>query len=81
VLRFHQLGLPAVSPFGWSVSAQQVEVLWSLFRGVVFLPDRNKRAEALGVAGTIASSLWVKVPQLPDGDPEGLTVEQVRELT
>jgi DNA primase len=83
VMKFHQLGLPAVSPFGWSVSEPQVEILRSLFRGVVFLPDRNKHDEAPQSAAAIAASLWVKAPDLPDGvdDPESLTHEQVLQLT
>jgi DNA primase len=37
VTKFHQLGFAAVSPFGWSCSPQQIQVLCELFRGVVFL--------------------------------------------
>jgi DNA primase len=83
VLRFHQLGFAAVSPFGWSVSDAQVEILAHLAKGCIYLPDRNKAAEAIAVAGALSRRLWVKMPQLPDGvdDPEQLSVEQIRSLT
>ena len=82
VLKFYQLGFPAVSPFGWSVSHEQVEILRQLAKGVVFLPDRDKHAEALSFAGQLSEKLWVKAPVLPDGveDPERLTAEQIRRL-
>lgn len=83
VMKFHQLGLQAVSPYGWSVSPQQVEILKQLCKGVIFLPDRNKHAEALQSVGVIAASLWVKVPELPAGcdDPEFLDAESIRHMT
>jgi DNA primase len=43
VLKFHQLGLPAVSPFGWSLSEQQIAILAELAKGVICLPDRQKQ--------------------------------------
>ena len=83
VMKFHQLGFPAVSCFGWSVSDEQCRILSELARGVVFLPDRNKYAEARAVAGALAQRVWVKMPELPEGidDPEHLSLEQIRALT
>jgi DNA primase len=83
VLRFHQLGFPAVSPFGWSVSDEQVNILCHLTRGVIYLPDRNKEHEGSSVAEKMTRSLWVRYPGLPPGvdDPEQLTAEQIRALT
>jgi DNA primase len=45
VMAFHQMGLPAVSPFGWSVSEAQANVVAAIARGVVCLPDRDKSDE------------------------------------
>jgi len=83
VMHFAQLGLPAVSPFGWSVSAEQLAILKDLARGVVYLPDRDKAKEAGTVAGLIASSMWCRMPPLPEDidDPEHLSLEQIKALT
>jgi DNA primase len=83
VLKFHQHGLPAVAPFGWSVSPQQAELLCSLAKGWIYLPDADKRADALHIAGELAQQFWVKMPSLPDGvaDPEKLSAEQIRALS
>lgn len=83
VLRFHQLGFHAVSPFGWSVSPEQANILHELARGLVYLPDRNKRNESLAIAGELSRRLWLKTPDLPAGvdDPENLTAEHIRSLT
>lgn len=83
VLKFASLGLPAVSPFGWNVSTEQIGILKSLTRGVVFLPDRNKYQDCLGMTGLIAQSLWLRFPLLPDTiqDPEQMTMEQIQALT
>lgn len=82
VMKFASLGLPAVAAYGWSVSAEQLNTLSGLTRGVVYIPDRNKQKESGGVVHDIAARLWVKAPPLPDGceDPEYLTAEQVRNL-
>lgn len=82
VLKFHQLGLPAVSCYGWSVSEEQTNILCCLARGVVYLPDRNKWEEGRQVAGQLSQRLWVKMPALPIGvdDPEKLSLEQIRSL-
>lgn len=42
------------------------EILSMLAKGCVYLPDRNKYQEALGVAGELAQHVWVKMPQLVD---------------
>jgi len=83
VMKFASLGLPAVSPYGWSVSATQVELLTQLSRGVIYLPDRNKYSDAQNTATTLASRLWLRFPPLPDGvdDPEQLSLEQILALT
>jgi DNA primase len=83
VMHFHQLGLPAVSPFGWPVSVQQAETIGQLARACVYLPDADKYEQAGQYAGLLARYVWVKLPHLPDGitDPEQLTLEQILALT
>jgi hypothetical protein len=51
--------------------------------GVVNLPDNDKRAESLAVAGELVRVMWVKSPLLPAGveDPEQLNAEQMPLLT
>jgi DNA primase len=79
VMKYWQLGLYAVSPFGAFVSEQQVEIIRSLFRGVVYLPDRDKYPKVADTVWHLSQSLWVKAPQLPLGidDPEYLSPEQI----
>ena len=82
VMKFAQLGVAAVSPFGWSLSVQQVPALAALARGWLYLPDRNKR-DAVGPSLWLLSKLvWVKCPALPDGidDPEQLNLDQILAL-
>ena len=83
VLKFAQLGFPAVSPFGWSVSPEQAATLARLAKGCVFLPDADKYQEAGQFAGLLSQHLWVKMPGLPAGvnDPEQLSAEQIRALS
>jgi len=83
VLKFAQSGFPAVSPFGWSVSAQQADILSALAKGWIYLPDADRRVEAVRVAGELSQRCWVKMPQMPDGvtDPEKLSPEQIRVLS
>jgi hypothetical protein len=81
VMHFHDHGLPAVSPFGWSISDKQLELLAQLARGVVYLPDSDKRKEAAVVAGLMSSKLWVRFPEMPEPDPEILTTDQILGLT
>jgi DNA primase len=83
VMKFAMYGLPALSPFGWSVSPEQLELLTHLAKGTVYLPDRNKSEQGAGIVAALAARLWVRFPPLPDGcdDPEQLTKEQVLALT
>lgn len=83
VLKFSQLGLPAVSPFGCSVSPEQAHAMSQLARGWVFLPDADKFGEVAQSVALIARSSWVKTPRLPEGvtDPEHLTHDQIVALT
>jgi DNA primase len=80
VLKFCTYNLPAVSPFGWSVSDEQIEILKTLAKGVIYLPDSNKYQEAQSFAGKLASHLWVRMPAIPTEDPESLTLEQLQAL-
>ena len=77
----HQLGLPAVALMGWSVSNQQLDILVQLAKGIVYLPDADKRTEAMQYASLIATRLWCRYPEMPEEDPEQLTLEQIRSLT
>jgi DNA primase len=83
VVKFHQLGFPAVSPFGWSLSDQQVAIIGQLARGVIFLPDRDKYTEIGESVRKLAEVVWVKTPELPDGvdDPEMLDRASIVALT
>jgi len=73
-MKFASLGLPAVSPFGWSVSEEQVKMVSALSKGVIYLPDRNKQQDCQTVVAVLAQSLWLRFPPLPTGcdDPEQL---------
>lgn len=83
VMAFHQHGLAAVSPFGFSVSPEQVAIIAQLAKGVVYLCDRNKRDQIAGYIEALSRFVWVKAPALPDGveDPECLTRSQIEALT
>lgn len=80
VMKFHQLGFPAVSCYGWSVSPEQVSILTQLARGWVYLPDANKRDSIGQVLHQLSQKCWVKCPEYPADDPEHLTAEQIRSL-
>lgn len=82
VLKFAQLNVPAVSPFGWAISDTQMDIIVQLAKGVLFLPDRDKQQEAAVYASKLAQRLWTKMPPLPDGinDPEQMSAEQIRTL-
>ena len=80
VMKFASLGLPAVSPFGWSVSPEQIAILKQLCRGVVFLPDNNKRVEAISTLNKLAEVLWIHYPLFPEDDPEQLDREAILAL-
>jgi DNA primase len=83
VMKFWQLGLPAVSPFGWSLSEQQVEIAKQLAKGWIYLPDRDKEEEVGKSVALLSKHCWVKAPRLPGDivDPETMTVEQIRGLS
>ena len=83
VLRFASLNLPAVSPFGWSVSEEQVQLLCTLAKGIVYLCDRNKYDMCAETLLRISRRLWTKAPSLPAGigDPEHLSREQILALS
>jgi DNA primase len=83
VMRFASMGIPAVSSFGWVASPEQIEILATLTRGCIYLPDRNKHDAASEHVARLAASLWVRFPSLPDGidDPEHLSLEQIQNLT
>ena len=66
---------------GWSVSEQQLEILSQLAKGLVYLPDSDKRKEAQAVAGMLATRCWTRFPEMPVPDPEQLTPDQIRALT
>lgn len=82
VMKFASMGLPALALYGWSVSHEQCSILPRLARGLVYLPDRNKRTDAQACLGPLAETLWVRFPPLPNGidDPEQLSREQVLAL-
>jgi DNA primase len=82
VMTFASFGLPALSPYGWSVSDEQLEIICGLCKGVVYLPDANKFEQGMAVGWKLSGRLWVKYPKLPDGisDPEAMTKEQVLAL-
>lgn len=65
------------------MSEQQARIIAQLCRGVLWLPDRDKHAEAAAHAGVLARRVWTKMPELPEGinDPENLSAEQIRSLT
>lgn len=77
VTKFWQPGLPAVSPFGWTVSLEQVAIVSELAKGVCFLADRDKRKEAAQGAGLMAERVWVKMPEFEMEDPELLSADQI----
>jgi hypothetical protein len=83
VMHFASLGLPALAAYGWSVSEDQISLLHTICKGLVFLPDRNKSEEAGAQCARIARTLWVRFPPLPDQiqDPEELSYEAILALT
>lgn len=78
-MKLASMGVKAVSLYGWSVSDEQLQILQQLTRGVLYVPDRNKYAEAAGQCAKLAQSLWCRMPALPEGvdDPEYLSAEQI----
>lgn len=80
VLKLASYGLVAVSPFGWSVSDAQVAILRQLTRGVVYLPDSDKREDAKRIVPLLSNYLWVRFPDFPADDPEFLSEAELRTL-
>ena len=82
VMKFASYGLPAVSPFGWSVSEEQRKLLQSICRGLVYIPDKNKYDQATNQAAALCQAMWCRMPTLPAGidDPEYLNYEQILAL-
>jgi DNA primase len=82
VMKYWQLGLYAVSCFGAFVSEQQLEIIQHLFRGVIYLPDRDKTDVVGASLKALSSCLWLKAPALPAeiSDPENLNREQILAL-
>src|ERR1039458_7207043 len=82
VMKFASLGIAALTPFGWSVSTEQLAILATLARGVVFLPDRNKAEEAARIVPALAQQIWLRFPPLPAGceDPENLSLDEIQRL-
>jgi DNA primase len=81
VMHFHQLGFPCVALMGWSVSPQQAEIIGQLAKGIVFLPDQDKREEAKQYIPLLAEKCWVRYPVMPKPDPEHLAHEEIKSLT
>lgn len=81
-MKYFQMGLPAVSCFGAFVSKAQLEIIQHLFRGVVYLPDRDKYGQVAPVIHLLSQRLWVKAPELPVGtdDPEKLEQPEIVRL-
>jgi len=81
VMHFHQLGSPTVAILGWTMSPRQIEIVSSMAKGIVFLPDSDKRIEASQYLRQLAANNWVKLPEMPKPDPELLSAEEIRSLT
>jgi DNA primase len=77
VMKFAMYGLPAVAAYGWSIAEEQLSLLCTLAKGIVYLPDRNKAESCAETLLRISRHLWVKAPPLPAAceDPESLTKE------
>ena len=83
-IRLHALGVPVVSPMGWSISPEQLALMQG--RGVRFLTvlldgdDTGRRARER-VLPELANSFWVRAPLLPDGQkPDTLPEAELLEL-
>ena len=81
VMRFHE-HVPCVSPYGRSISSEQVTRVGALGAKhviVVFDGDEPGRTGATQVAGGLATVAWTRVVQLPDGvKPHHLEWEDLR---
>jgi DNA primase len=65
VVKFSQMGLPVVSPFGWSLSEQQVAIVAELAKGVICLPDSDKSEAFAPYAHQLSKRVWVRCPVMP----------------
>lgn len=66
----HQAEIPCVSPFGRSISPEQVALIGPLQPKrifVVFDGDEPGRSGAVQVAGALAPLAWTRIVELPDG--------------
>lgn len=79
----HADWIAAVSPFGRSISPQQVAAIAALEPKrifVVFDGDDPGRAGAVDVAGPLAAITWTRIVDLPNGQkPHRLTPDELRE--
>ena len=84
VFRLHALGIPVVSPMGWAVSAEQVELLCR--RGISQLillmdGDATGRNAVETLLPVLARSFFIRVGELPSGmKPDTIPEEQLLEL-
>src|ERR1700704_2197066 len=62
VMKYWQMGFPAISPFGAFVSEQQLEIIQRLFRGVIYLPDRDKYPQLAETVRALSQKVWIKAP-------------------
>jgi DNA primase len=83
VMKFWQMGLPAISPFGWSLSPEQIAIVGELAKGIICLPDSDKAEAFAPYAHALSKKVWVRCPAMPEGvaDPERLSLEQTKSLT
>jgi len=70
VFRLYELGVPAVSPMGWSISDQHVELLQKLGVQHVFIlfdGDKAGREGSASVVEKLVRKFYVQAPDVPDG--------------
>jgi DNA primase len=85
-IRLHGLRLPAVSPMGTSMSAEQIALLREHCRAlkavtVMLDGDEAGRTASPAIAAALAAHFWVRIAQLPDGsEPDTLEETQLRQL-
>lgn len=84
VLRLHELGIPAVSPMGRSISEEQLRLLRALgapLISVMFDGDEPGRAATEAVLPALAESFYVHVAPLPDGEkPHSVDLSVLEQL-
>jgi DNA primase len=83
-IRLHALGVPVVSPMGWSVSPEQIALLQGRgVRSVTLLLDGDKTGyEARErLVPELAGSFFVYAPRLPEGEkPDALGESELLKL-